>query len=65
MDPSKRFKGDVLVKVLTASPSDLEELIILRHLHVRLKIDSFDHPKADNLREIIMSESSVKVEVTL
>ncbi|XP_075520194.1 uncharacterized protein LOC142553659 isoform X3 [Primulina tabacum] len=65
MDPSKRFKRDLLVKVLTASKRDLEELIFLRHLHVRLKIDSFDHPKADNLRDIIVSESSVKLQVTL
>ncbi|XP_073021762.1 uncharacterized protein [Primulina eburnea] len=65
VDPSKRFKRDLLVKVLTASKRDLEELVFLRHLHVRLKIDSFDHPKADNLRDIIVSESSVKVQVTL
>ncbi|KZV56436.1 hypothetical protein F511_08334 [Dorcoceras hygrometricum] len=65
MDPSKRIKSDLLVKILTASTRDLEEVIFLRHLYVRLKFDSLDHPKADNFRDIIVSESSVNVRVTL
>lgn len=53
------------VRFLLKSGRDLREQIFMKPLHVRIKFDSFDHPKADNSRDIILTDSSVEVNVSL
>ncbi|KAI3449881.1 hypothetical protein Pfo_006546 [Paulownia fortunei] len=65
LDPKRKFKKDLLVKLMTMSDRDLEELIFMRPLHVRLKFNCRDHRTADNSKAIILTDSSVKVHVTL
>lgn len=66
MDPKRKLKKDLLVKLLTMSDhQDLEELVFVRPLHVRLKFNCSDHKKADNTKAIILVDSSLKVQVTL
>lgn len=66
IDPTRKVSRDLLVKLLLTSNSNLEELIFIRPLHVKLKFDCRDHLKADNhLKDIILTNSSVKVHVTL
>ncbi|KAL3850056.1 hypothetical protein ACJIZ3_011938 [Penstemon smallii] len=64
LDPKRRFRKD-LVKLLTMTNRDLEEQIFIKPLNVRLKFNSLDHPKADNSKDIILTESSVKVNINL
>lgn len=66
MDPKRKLKKDLLVKLLTMSDhQDLEELVFVRPLHVRLNFNCSDHKKADNTKAIILVDSSLKVQVTL
>ncbi|KAK6164260.1 hypothetical protein DH2020_001124 [Rehmannia glutinosa] len=66
LDPKRKFKKDLLVnKLLTMSDRDLEELIFMRPLHVRLKFNCRDHPKSDNTKGVILTDSSVEAHVTL
>lgn len=66
IDLTRKVSRDLLVKLLLTSNSNLEELIFIRPLHVKLKFDCRDHLKADNhLKDIILTNSSVKVHVTL
>ncbi|KAL7113285.1 hypothetical protein ACP275_04G053100 [Erythranthe tilingii] len=65
IDPQKKTKKDLLVKLLMTSHVDLEELVFTRPLHVRIKFSCGDHKKADNSKAIVLTDSSVKVDVTL
>uniref|UniRef100_A0A5B7C0G5 NHL repeat-containing protein 2 n=1 Tax=Davidia involucrata TaxID=16924 RepID=A0A5B7C0G5_DAVIN len=44
---------------------DLGDLVFMKPLHVRLKFDCRDHPKADNSKDIILTDSSIEVNVSL
>ncbi|XP_011080183.1 uncharacterized protein LOC105163513 isoform X2 [Sesamum indicum] len=65
LEPKRKSKKDLFVKLMMMSDRDIEELIFMRPLHVRLKFNCRDHPKADNTKGVILTDSSVKVHVTL
>ncbi|KAG8389096.1 hypothetical protein BUALT_Bualt02G0193700 [Buddleja alternifolia] len=65
LDPKRKFRKDLLIKLMMMSNRDLEELIFMRPLHARVKFNTRDHPKADNSKDIILTDSSVKVHITL
>lgn len=60
-----RVSRDVIVQFLLTSKRDLEEVIITRPIHVRLKFDCPNHPKADNSKDIILTDTSLNVNVAL
>nr|XP_009782935.1 PREDICTED: uncharacterized protein LOC104231616 isoform X2 [Nicotiana sylvestris] len=60
-----RVSRDVIVQFLLTSKRDLEEVIITRPIQVRLKFDCPNHPKADNSKDIILTDTSLNVNVTL
>ncbi|PON60790.1 Six-bladed beta-propeller [Trema orientale] len=62
---SGKMERDACIQFLLKSSMDLRELIFMKPLQVRIKLDSFDHPKADNGRDIIFTESSIEVNVSL
>lgn len=59
------FQKDACAQILLISEKTPEEFVFLRPLHVRLKINSRDHPKAENSKDIILTESSIEVNVSL
>ncbi|XP_015170655.1 uncharacterized protein [Solanum tuberosum] len=65
LNPGTRASKDLVVQFLLASNRDLEEVIITRPVHVKLKFDCPKHPKADNSKDIIMTDTSVNVNVAL
>ncbi|KAK9055656.1 hypothetical protein SSX86_026741 [Deinandra increscens subsp. villosa] len=56
---------EVCAQILSTSNKAPEEFVFLRPLHVRLKINSRDHPKAENSKDIILTDSFVEVNVSL
>lgn len=62
---SGKMERDACIQYLLKANRDLRDLIFMKPLHVRIKVDSFDHPKADNSRDIILTESSIEVNVSL
>ncbi|KAL3365248.1 hypothetical protein AABB24_010421 [Solanum stoloniferum] len=65
LNPGTRASKDLIVQFLLASNRDLEEVIITRPVHVKLKFDCPNHPKADNSKDIIMTDTSLNVNVAL
>ncbi|XP_031114699.1 uncharacterized protein LOC116018832 isoform X1 [Ipomoea triloba] len=66
LDPTRRVSKDLLVSYLLASKRDLEGLVVTRPLQVRLKFECPNHPTSeDNSKEIIMTDSSINVSVSL
>ncbi|XP_020222583.1 uncharacterized protein LOC109805050 [Cajanus cajan] len=50
---------------LLQSKGDLRDLTFMKPLHFRIRLNCLDHPKADNGRDIILTDSSIKVDVLL
>lgn len=50
---------------LLQSKGDLRDLIFMKPLHIRVRLNCFDHPKAENGKDIILTDSSIKVNVLL
>jgi hypothetical protein len=50
---------------LLQSKGDLRDLILTKLLHVRVRLNTFDHPKAENQKDFILTDSSIKVNVLL
>ncbi|KAL8197991.1 hypothetical protein R6Q57_029985 [Mikania cordata] len=59
------FQTEACARILSTSNKTPEEFVFLRPLHVRLKINSRDHPKAENSKDIILTESFIEVNVSL
>lgn len=51
--------------MLMNSESDLRNLVFVKPLQVRIWIDTRDHPKAENTKEIVLTDSSAEVDVSL
>lgn len=65
LEPNRKSKRDLLVKVLMMSEREVEDVIFMRPLHVKLKFNCDNHPKASHSKEVILTRSSVEVHVTL
>lgn len=59
-----RTESDSFIHFLLKSNGDLRDLIFTKSLHVRIKLDTLDHPKALNGKDIILTDSSVEVNVS-
>lgn len=62
---SRCFKTNACMQLLSASERDVGELVFVRPLHVKLQIDCLDHPKAHNSKDIILTDTSINVNVRL
>ncbi|XP_054794189.1 uncharacterized protein LOC129299746 [Prosopis cineraria] len=60
-----KMEKDLCSQFLSKSKGDLRDLIFMKPLYVRIKLDSLDHPKAENERDIILTDSSIQVKVSL
>lgn len=56
---------ELFVKVLLKSKREVRDIVFLKPVHVRIRFDTMDHPKADNSRDIILTDSSAQVDVSL
>lgn len=59
------MKEDLFVKLLSKSKRELRDIVFMKPMHVRIRLDSMDHPKADNSRDVILTDSSVEVDISL
>ncbi|KAK3021660.1 hypothetical protein RJ639_046384, partial [Escallonia herrerae] len=62
---TRNLRNNPGIQFLSTTNTDLGQLIFMRPLHVRLHIECRDHPKADNGRDIILTDSSIEVNVAL
>ncbi|RDX98707.1 hypothetical protein CR513_18332, partial [Mucuna pruriens] len=59
---SGNINRDLWNAFLLQSKGDLRDLIFMKPLHIRIRLNCLDHPKADNGRDIILTDSSIKVD---
>ncbi|CAH2054710.1 unnamed protein product [Thlaspi arvense] len=56
---------DLFVRLLLKSKREIRDVVFVKPIHVRIKFDTMDHPKADNSRDVILTESSTEIDVSL
>lgn len=60
-----KMERDLWCEFLSKSKVDLRDIIFMKPLHIRIKFESYDHSKADNGRDIILTDSSIEVKVSV
>ncbi|KAI5679987.1 hypothetical protein M9H77_01214 [Catharanthus roseus] len=63
IDPAGIPRRASLIQFLLRSKKNLHDLVFLKPLHVRLKFKCDNHPKADNSKNIVLTDSSIDVNV--
>lgn len=61
----KGLEKDSCIQLLLKSNCNLRDLIFVKPLHLRINLDTLDHPKADNSKDIILTDSAIEVNVSL
>lgn len=65
-DPkAESLKTDPSVETMIESSTDLGEFVFMKPLHLRLEFDCLDHPKADKANDVVLTDSTVEVNVSL
>ncbi|KAJ6956432.1 hypothetical protein NC652_007494 [Populus alba x Populus x berolinensis] len=59
------LEKDSCIQLLLKSNCNLRDLVFVKPLHVKIKLDTLDHPKADNSKDIILTDSAIEVNVSL
>ncbi|XP_057965996.1 uncharacterized protein LOC131156378 isoform X2 [Malania oleifera] len=67
LNPQKggSIERDACVEYLLGSNRDLCDVVFMKPLHVRVKLDCLDHPKSDSSKDIILTDSSIDINVSL
>ncbi|KAG9149522.1 hypothetical protein Leryth_014298 [Lithospermum erythrorhizon] len=65
LNPIQSLRRDSLVHLLSKSNKSAEEFIFMRPLHVRLKFKCDLHPKGESTKNVLLTTSSVGVDVFL
>lgn len=60
-----RMRRDTCIQYLLKVKRDLEDLIFITPLRVRIKLDILNHPKADNSKDFVLTDSEIKVNISL
>ncbi|KAJ8435285.1 hypothetical protein Cgig2_030040 [Carnegiea gigantea] len=58
-DRTGRVSRDAFISFLLNLDRDLGDLVFIKPLHVKVKFNILNHPKADNSRDIILTDSSI------
>ncbi|KAF5207680.1 Nhl domain-containing protein [Thalictrum thalictroides] len=56
---------DACVQLISESSTDIEELVFMKPLNLRLEFDCRDHPKADKANEVVLTDPTIEVNVAL
>ncbi|KAL8139118.1 hypothetical protein V2J09_005119 [Rumex salicifolius] len=62
---SGKMNRDAFIELLLSSDRDLDDLVFTKALHVRIQLRTHDHPKDENSKNISLTDSKVKVDVSL
>lgn len=67
LEPEKSGKitRESCIQFLSKWNEDVEDLIFMKPLHVRIGLESLSHPKAENAKETVLTETSIQVNVLL
>lgn len=64
-DRTGSVSRDAFISFLLNLDTDLGDLVFMKPLHVKVKFNILNHPKADNSRDIILTDSSIDLNVSL
>lgn len=61
----EKMERDTLIRLLLKLNRDLSDLVFIKPLHVKIMFDTPDHPKCENSRDIIVTDSIIDINVSL
>ncbi|KAL5711758.1 hypothetical protein ACHQM5_014003 [Ranunculus cassubicifolius] len=65
-NPKNKKPGtDACMQLMIDRNTDLGEVVFMKPLHLRLEFDCLDHPKADKANEVVLTDSTIEVNVSL
>lgn len=64
-DRAGRVRKEAFIDFLLNLDRDLGDLVFIKPLHVKINFNILNHPKAENSRDIILTDSSIDVNVSL
>ncbi|PIA61634.1 hypothetical protein AQUCO_00300866v1 [Aquilegia coerulea] len=62
---SEELGTDACVRLILESSRDIGEFVFMKPLNLRLEFDCQDHPKADKANEVVLTDSTIEVNVAL
>lgn len=65
LEGSRESEKDLCYRILLKSKTNPRDLIFTKPLHIRIRLDSRDHAKGDNSKDILLSDSSIKFDLSL
>ncbi|KAH7691587.1 Six-bladed beta-propeller TolB-like protein [Dioscorea alata] len=64
-DDSIKPEEEVCMKLLSDTCGDLQDIVFMKPLHLRIRLDCGDHPSADTQKEIISTETNLEISISL
>ncbi|XP_077252837.1 NHL domain-containing protein isoform X2 [Tasmannia lanceolata] len=64
-DRRRKQGGDACIQLMLESCKDLGDIVFMKPFHVRIRLECGDHPKAANSKDIISTDTTIQVNVSL
>ncbi|RZS17966.1 hypothetical protein BHM03_00050171, partial [Ensete ventricosum] len=61
----RKLEEDASIRLLSKTFEDVEDMIFMKPLHIRLRFDCADHPAGKTIKETICTDSTIKVAISL
>ncbi|CAL9750618.1 unnamed protein product [Musa acuminata subsp. burmannicoides] len=61
----RKMEEDASIRLLSKTFEDVEDMIFMKPLHIRLRFECADHPAGETTKETICTDSTIKVPVSL
>ncbi|KAJ4956279.1 hypothetical protein NE237_013062 [Protea cynaroides] len=64
-DGSRKQERETCIQLMLEANTDLGEVVFMKPLHLRIRLECGDHPKTDTSKENVLIDSSIEVNVSL
>ncbi|CAL9174578.1 unnamed protein product [Musa hybrid cultivar] len=61
----RKLEEDASIRLLSKTFEDVEDMIFMKPLHIRLRFECADHPAGKTTKETICTDSTIKVPISL
>ncbi|RRT53127.1 hypothetical protein B296_00048243 [Ensete ventricosum] len=61
----RKLEEDASIRLLSKTFEDVEDMIFMKPLHIRLRFECADHPAGKTIKETICTDSTIKVAISL
>ena len=61
---SMKPEEEICIKLLSDTCGNLQDIVFMKPLHLRIRLDCGDHPSADTQKEVISTETNLEVSIS-